>query len=53
MNQAKNHSISLTLNPMDNFLDLVKEEDTWIATMVEKGAPKLFLANKVTCTHIC
>ena len=37
----------------DNYLNVVKGEDTWIATMVEMGAPKLFIANDVMCMHIC
>ena len=33
---------------MDNYLDLVKGEDTRIATMMGKGLPMLALATKVT-----
>ena len=38
---------------MDNYLDLVKGEDTWIATTMGKGFPMLSLATKVNRSHIC
>ena len=37
---------------MDNYLDLVKGEDTWIATTMGKGLPMLSLATKANRSHI-